>query len=79
MRKMVMREAAVYALLLVTCALLMHPDLLSDPADRYAMMEGRENYFHPLFYTALIYLIVLIFRGVIGMIARLFSHSAPSE
>jgi hypothetical protein len=79
MRKTVMREAAVYALLLVTCALLMHPDLLSDPAERFSLMQGRKNYMHPFLYTALLYLILLIFRGIVGMVARLFSHDPQSE
>lgn len=79
MRKKVIREGAIYALLLVTLALLMHPDLLSDPAARFSLMQGRENYLHPLFYTALIYLIVLMLRGILGIAARLFSRNAPSE
>jgi len=79
MRKKVIREGAIFALLLVTLALLMHPDLLSDPSARFAQMQSRENHLHPLLYAALMYLIVLIFRGILGITARLFGHNAPSE
>jgi len=74
MRRIVIREAAVYLLLLVTLALLMHPDLLGSTA-RFSQMAERGNYLHPLFYTGLIYLVVLLVRGIFTLILRLFGRT----
>jgi hypothetical protein len=75
MKRIVIRETAIYLLLLVTFAFLMHPDLLSAPGSRLALMHERGNYFHPLLYAAFIYITVLIFRGAIHLLGRLLSRS----
>jgi len=75
MRKRVIREGALFALLLVTFSLLIHPDLLSDPGTRFAQMTGRSNYAHPLLYTLLLYLVVLLMRGIVRLIGRLFRRN----
>jgi hypothetical protein len=75
MRKYVIKEGAVFLLLLITLSLLLHPDLLSDPASRLSQMLGRENYFHPLLYTLPVYLIVLLFRGIMHLFRHLIRRS----
>ncbi len=79
MQKRVIREGAIFALLLVTFALLMHPDLLHEPAARFSQLMGRGDYFHPFIYTALLYLITLLFRGIVRLLRRLFTKKKPSE
>ena len=74
MGRSVIREAAVYMLLLVIFALLMHPDLLNG-TERFSQMAERGNYLHPLLYTGLIYLIILIFRGIGSVLLRLLRHT----
>ena len=74
MRRIVIREAAVYLLLLVTLALLMHPDLLGSTA-RFSQMTERGNFFHPFIYTGLIYLILLLLRGILRLLLRLFGRA----
>jgi hypothetical protein len=70
------REVAIYAILLVTLALLMHPDLLSNPIERLSVMQERANYIHPLVYVFVIYFFLLIVRFVVKKIARLFKKSS---
>ncbi|UFS62020.1 hypothetical protein LOH54_10205 [Sulfurimonas sp. HSL-3221] len=79
MRKLMIREGAIFALLLVTLSLLLHPDLLSDPGVRLSQMTGRGNYLHPLVYTLLVYFVVLLLRGVIRLFARLFHRNGSAD
>ncbi|MHC3995301.1 hypothetical protein ACXWTF_10770 [Thiomicrolovo sp. ZZH C-3] len=69
------REGAIYLLLLITLSLLLHPDLLSDPAARFSQMLGRENYFHPLLYALPVYLIVLLFRSILQLFRYLIRQN----
>ncbi|WP_345972270.1 hypothetical protein [Sulfurimonas diazotrophicus] len=79
MRKPMLREGAIFALLLIALSLLLHPDLLSDPGTRLSQMTGRGNYLHPLVYTLLVYLVVLLLRGVIRLFARFFRRSGSAD
>jgi H+/Cl- antiporter ClcA len=72
MQKKVIREIAIYAILLVALALLMHPDLLSHTSERFSSMQERRNYFHPFIYAFFIYLLLLFLRFVVKKIATLF-------
>jgi len=76
MQRIMIREVAIYAILLVTLALLMHPDLLSNPIERLSVMQERANYIHPLVYAFVIYFFLLIVRFVVKKIARLFKKSS---
>ncbi|WP_345969688.1 hypothetical protein WCX72_10280 [Sulfurimonas sp. HSL1-6] len=79
MRKPMLREGAIFALLLIALSLLLHPDLLSDPGTRLSHMTGRGNYIHPLVYTLFVYLVVLLLRGVIRLFARFFRRSGSAD
>jgi hypothetical protein len=74
MLRIVIRETAIFMLLLVTLALLMHPDLFGNPGQRIALMQERDVYTHPLLYTALIYIILLLLRLIVRAVRRLFRH-----
>lgn len=60
------RELLIYLATVALAALLVHPDLLTDPASRVGMMFDRANYYHPLFFGLGIYLLI----GVIRLIIR---------
>ena len=66
------KEALIYLLILLTLALIMHIDLLSDPMSRLNTMQEKGNYFHPLFYSFIIYTVILILRKAIDFIMGLF-------
>ncbi|MEO1938246.1 MAG: hypothetical protein ABGW85_06355 [Sulfurimonas sp.] len=72
MKSIVIREVTIFVILLVTLALLMHPDLLSDPTQRLALMQARANYAHPFFYAFFIYFFLFIVRFTVKKIATLF-------
>jgi hypothetical protein len=74
MRRIVIRETALFLLLLVTLSALMHPDLLESTA-RFSQMTERGNFLHPLLYTALIYLLLLLVRGIFKTLRRLFRRT----
>jgi len=78
MRRIVIREAALYLLLLVTLALLVHPDLLGSTA-RFSQIAERGNFLHPLFFTGLVYLIVLLVRGIIRTLSKLFGRTSGAQ
>jgi H+/Cl- antiporter ClcA len=72
MKSIVIREMTIYVILLVALALVMHPDLLSNPTERFSLMQERQNYFHPLIYTFVVYLFLFIVRFVVKKTATLF-------
>jgi len=72
MKGIVIREMTIYVILLVALALIMHPDLLPNPTERFSLMQERQNYFHPLIYTFIVYFFFFIPRFIIKKIATLF-------
>jgi hypothetical protein len=72
MQKIVIREVVIYTTLLVTLALVMHPDLLSSAFERFSSMQERRNYFHPFIYAFVVYLFLAFFRFLAKKIATLF-------
>lgn len=66
------REFYYYLLTLIILALIAHSDLLSDPLSRFNLMHEKENYFHPLLYSFIIYSVILIIRKSIDFIVGLF-------
>ena len=71
------REIFVYLAMLVVLALLSHSDLLSNPSQRFQLMIERENYFHPLLYTFILYSIIFILRKTLDFIIGLFERKTP--
>ncbi|ADR34664.1 hypothetical protein Sulku_2004 [Sulfuricurvum kujiense DSM 16994] len=71
MRKKLFREALIFGAVAFAMALLLHPDLLSDPQERFYHMIQRENIGHPFVYTALVYGILWLLRSLFSFIRRL--------
>ena len=67
MIKKIKIELVYFLVLLIALASMMHPDLLSTPLDRLQMMSEKENYFHPILWTSLIYM-------TIGLIRLIFKY-----
>ncbi|MCW8838641.1 MAG: hypothetical protein OQK11_08070 [Thiovulaceae bacterium] len=65
------KELVIYTALLTVLIVLMHPDLLSHPTARLALMQEKGNYVHPLLYTFFVYLILYFLRFVVGYIIKL--------
>ncbi|GEM_PF-1625388 len=57
------REGGIFLLLLTLLALLMHPDLLTEPSRRFSRLWEGGNYLHPFAYAFVLYLLLWIFRG----------------
>jgi hypothetical protein len=70
MKKIILRETVIYAAMLLVLALLMHPDLFSDPATRVALLSERGSYLHPLIYASLLYALTGLFRLTIRLFRR---------
>jgi len=75
-KKALIREIYYYLLTLCILAMMMHIDLLSDPLARVAMMQEKENYFHPLLYAFVIYIIIFTIRKIIDFIMGLFGKKS---
>lgn len=72
MRKTIYKELAVYLVVLLVLAGVMHPDLFGVPLDRLALMAERGNYLHPFVYTLLGYSLIWIFRLFFRAVVRVF-------
>jgi len=73
MKKKVIKEIVIFCLIALALTLAIHPDLLYAPYPRVMHMNERENFLHPLVYTAIVYTIILIVRSIIVLIKKLFS------
>jgi hypothetical protein len=62
MKKVMIREAVIYTVLLIVLSLLMHPDLFSDAGDRLTHLHERGNYYHPFLYAFIVYILLLFVR-----------------
>ena len=71
------REALIYIAMLLVLTLVMHIDLLSNPASRFEIMVEKGNYSHPFLYTFIIYSIILIIRKILDFIIGLFEKKIP--
>ena len=70
------KEVLYYLITLVVLALIMHFDLLSDPLSRLEIMKEKENYFHPFFYSFIVYSVMLVLRVIINFISKIFEKKA---
>jgi hypothetical protein len=66
------KELTIYTALLTVLIFLMHPDMLSEPTIRLALMQEKANYIHPLLYTFFVYLVLYFLRAVVGFIVKFF-------
>jgi hypothetical protein len=79
MEKIIKRELLIYSAILLVLIVLMHPDMLTDPAMRLGLMQQHENYVHPLLYTLFFYLILLVVRAAFGWIFKLLKRDRSDE
>jgi len=73
MIKILKRELIIYTGLLTALIFLMHPDLISEPTARLALMQEKENYTHPLLYSFFVYLVIFFMRAMIDFVGKLFT------
>ena len=66
------KEFLYYLITLVVLALLIHSDLLSDPASRLETMKEKKNYFHPFLYAFVVYSVMLVLRSIINIVSKIF-------
>ncbi|CAA6820773.1 MAG: Unknown protein [uncultured Sulfurovum sp.] len=66
------RELLFYFAIFIVLALISHGDLLSDPLLRLELLVSQGNYFHPFFYTFIVYSLILIVRKILDFILGLF-------
>ena len=71
MRQTAVKESLLYLTIVVGLALLMHPDLLSAPLDRFTHMSERQNYFHPLLYAFIFYIMLMLLRLILKGIRKI--------
>ncbi len=66
------KELIIYGILLILLTLLMHPDLLSSPAERFEIMKRRANFAHPFLYTGILYLVTVVVRIIARLVMNFF-------
>jgi len=66
------KEILFYLVMLIVLAFISHSDLLSNPFERFQLMHQKGNYFHPFFYTFILYAILFIIRKTLDFIIGLF-------
>lgn len=71
MKNKIVKEILIFSAVAFAMALLLHPDLLSNPHERFFHMMQRENTLHPFVYTVLIYGILWLLRSLFSFIRRL--------
>jgi len=70
------KEFIYYLITLVVLALLIHSDLLSDPAARLETMKEKENYLHPFLYSFFVYFVMLVLRSIINIVSKFFEKKS---
>ena len=73
MIKIIKKELIIYTGLLTALIFLLHPDLLSEPTGRLALMQEKGNYIHPLLYSFFVYLVIFFFRAIISFVMKFFN------
>lgn len=71
MQRVLLKEVVIFILLVLVVAPLMHPDLLSTPSERFGAMMEKENYWHPLLYTSVLYALIAVARWVVYLIKKI--------
>ncbi|MCW8894720.1 MAG: hypothetical protein OQK48_09330 [Sulfurimonas sp.] len=65
MIKKIKIELIYFTCILIILALFQHSDLLTSPLARIDAMVQKENYFHPLLWTSIVYLVVGLVRFIV--------------
>jgi hypothetical protein len=64
-------ELVYFLAILLVLSLLQHSDLLTSPFGRIDLMVEKGNFFHPLLWTSLIYILIGFVRLIIKYIVFL--------
>lgn len=75
MIKKILTELIYFFVILFILALMQHSDLLSSPMTRVELMTEKQNYLHPMLWSAPVYIIVATVRVVIKYIVFLKNRS----
>jgi len=75
-KSVVKKEFLYYIVIFLLLALLMHSDLLSNPLARLEIMQEKENYSHPFFYSFIVYSVILILRIIINFVSKIFEKKS---
>ena len=70
MIKMIIKELIFFAILIAILALVQHGDLLTEPLERFSLMQEKENYLHPFLWVGIVYSVLLVLRLVLKFILR---------
>jgi hypothetical membrane protein len=75
-KQCIIKEIIIYFIILIVLAVLMHPDLLSNPSERLTAISelGKES--HPFIYSFIFYLIVF---GVRKIVRKVLSKIVKKE
>ena len=76
LKLLAIKEILYYLIIFLILALLMHSDLLSDPFARLEIMQEKENYSHPFFYSFIVYSVILILRIIINFVSKIFEKKS---
>jgi len=68
------KELLIYLAVLLLSALIIHPDLLSEPAVRFETMIARANYYHPLLFGLGVYLLIGAVRLLVKWIKKVIKR-----
>jgi hypothetical protein len=71
MIKKIKIELIYFCAILLILAALQHSDLLYSPMARITLMAEKENYFHPLLWTSVVYVVVGFFRLVVKLFRKI--------
>lgn len=65
MIKKIRIELLYFLAILIVLAILQHSDLLTAPLERINTMTQKGNYFHPLLWSSIVYVIIGLIRLIV--------------
>jgi len=68
MINIIIKELIFFTILVTVLAFIQHGDLLSDPLERFSLMQEKGNYLHPFLWVGIVYAVLLILRLVLKFI-----------
>jgi len=76
LKQILKKEFLYYSVIFLILAFIMHSDLLSDPFSRLEIMQEKENYSHPFFYSFIVYSVILVLRIIINFVSKIFEKKS---
>ena len=75
MIKKLKHELLYYLAIVIILAFIQHPDLFTAPLTRFQQMQNVQNYFHPLLWASILYLLMGVFRVLFSIVGHLKNQS----